>query len=175
MSLPLLIHPAGHCAALDGIAVEIARPRPGVLALSYVASGRIDQLALPAPAAPARADALWKHTCFEAFVRTAAGYCEFNFAPSARWAAYRFDGYRAGMRDAEAPPPRIATVFDAARFEMRVTVALPPDAAGPLALCAVIEAANGDKSYWALAHPPGQPDFHHADGFVLDLPTPEQT
>ena len=40
------------------------------------------------------------------------------------------------------------------------------------AICAVIEEADGTKSYWALAHPPGAPDFHHPDCFVLDLPPP---
>jgi hypothetical protein len=34
----------------------------------------------------------------------------------------------------------------------------------------VIEETNGRKSYWALAHPPGKPDFHHSDCFALGLP-----
>jgi hypothetical protein len=34
---------------------------------------------------------------------------------------------------------------------------------------AVIEENSGAKSYWALKHPPGKPDFHHADGFDLTL------
>ena len=25
-------------------------------------------------------------------------------------------------------------------------------------------------SYWAAAHPTGNADFHHADGFAIDLP-----
>jgi hypothetical protein len=37
----------------------------------------------------------------------------------------------------------------------------------------VIEAADGGKSYWALAHPPGRPDFHHAAGFAAHLPSDE--
>lgn len=37
------------------------------------------------------------------------------------------------------------------------------------AITAVIEEADGTKSYWALAHPAGKPDFHHPDGFVLEL------
>lgn len=49
-----------------------------------------------------------------------------------------------------------------------------PAFAGPgdwmAAISAVIEEADGTKSYWALAHPPGKPDFHHPDGFVLALP-----
>jgi hypothetical protein len=39
-----------------------------------------------------------------------------------------------------------------------------------LALSAVIEETDGRKSYWALAHPPGTPDFHHPDCFTLELP-----
>jgi hypothetical protein len=34
----------------------------------------------------------------------------------------------------------------------------------------VIEETNGRLSYWALAHPPGKPDFHHSDCFALELP-----
>ena len=41
-----------------------------------------------------------------------------------------------------------------------------------LALSAVVEADDGTLSYWALRHPPGRPDFHHADGFVLRLEGP---
>lgn len=37
-------------------------------------------------------------------------------------------------------------------------------------LSAVIEAKDGSLSHWALAHPPGAADFHHADCFVLELP-----
>ena len=33
-----------------------------------------------------------------------------------------------------------------------------------VSITAVIEEKGGRKSYWALAHPPGRPDFHHADG-----------
>lgn len=45
------------------------------------------------------------------------------------------------------------------------------DSPGPwvAAITAVIEEADGTKSYWALAHPSEKPDFHHPDGFVLDL------
>ena len=40
-------------------------------------------------------------------------------------------------------------------------------------LNAVIEEADGTRSYWALAHPPGDPDFHHPDCFAFDLPPPD--
>jgi len=38
-----------------------------------------------------------------------------------------------------------------------------------LALSAVVEDDSGRLAYWALKHAPGKPDFHHPDGFVLEL------
>jgi hypothetical protein len=40
-----------------------------------------------------------------------------------------------------------------------------------LGLTAVIEEADGTRSFWALAHPPGEPDFHHPDCILLELPS----
>ncbi len=169
----LRLHPDSLCAAATQIEADIARPRPGSLILSYVVSGRIGDLLMPPVAAPARADELWQHTCFEAFVRPSAGpgYCEFNFSPSTQWAAYQFSGYRSGMR--------IATGIDAPRIEVRTNaesytlqVELQLDGLSSplhLGLSAVLEETNGRKSYWALVHPPGKPDFHHADCFALEL------
>jgi hypothetical protein len=45
----------------------------------------------------------------------------------------------------------------------------PRDSSWRLGLSALIEDASGRKSYWALAHPPGKPDFHHADCFAYEL------
>ena len=42
-----------------------------------------------------------------------------------------------------------------------------------MGLSAVLEETDGTKSYWALAHPPGAPDFHHPDCFALDIPAPD--
>jgi hypothetical protein len=41
-----------------------------------------------------------------------------------------------------------------------------------VALAAVIENDTGELSYWALQHAPGKPDFHHPDGFTLELSPP---
>jgi hypothetical protein len=38
-----------------------------------------------------------------------------------------------------------------------------------VSIAAVIEEEGGKMSYWALAHPPGQPNFHHPDCFVASL------
>ncbi len=43
-----------------------------------------------------------------------------------------------------------------------------------LNLTAVIEETDGTKSYWALAHPSGKPDFHHRDCFALQLEAPSR-
>jgi hypothetical protein len=72
----------------------------------------------------------------------------------------------------EVGAPRIEVRSYGASFELLVSLDLPNDAAGGLGLSAVIEEANGRLSYWALAHPPGKPDFHHSDCFALELPAP---
>jgi len=38
-----------------------------------------------------------------------------------------------------------------------------------LAVSAVVEDRDGVLSYWALRHPPGEPDFHHPGAFTLQL------
>ncbi|MDP8994286.1 MAG: DOMON-like domain-containing protein [Pseudomonadota bacterium] len=152
---------------------EVARPAADLLALRYVLAGTVAGLRLPPPAPAERADRLWEHSCFEAFVRAPPhpGYAEFNFAPSGRWAAYRFEGYREGMSPAAACP-KIAVAAGAERLELAARVALPADASWLVGLAAVVEEADGNRSFWALDHPPGAPDFHHPACFVLELPPP---
>jgi hypothetical protein len=163
-----------------GVEVGVTRPEPGKLELTYVVNGAISELYIPAPAAPARVDELWRRTCFEAFVAAGPGqaYFEFNFAPSSEWAAYGFSGYRAGMGVADkAIPPRIEVHTTDHRCELRVALALDglltSDRPWRLGLSAVIEDAGGARSYWALAHPPGQADFHHPSSFTCELPSLE--
>jgi hypothetical protein len=169
----LRLHPDSLCAAATKVEADIVRPRPGSLILSYVVSGRIGDLLMPPVAAPARADGLWQHACFEAFVRASAGhgYYEFNFSPSTQWAAYQFSGYRSGMRIAtEIGAPRIEVRSSAESYTLRAALEFD-GLSSPLhlGLSAVLEETNGRKSYWALAHPPGKADFHHADCFTLEL------
>jgi hypothetical protein len=154
------------------LTVEAQAVRSGaVLELRYGVSGEIAALAVPSPVEPRRADELWRHTCLEAFVQSVGGegYLELNLAPSRAWAAYHFDSYREGMRDAEVEP-RIEVRRTADRLELTAAVTLPNEGSWRVGLTAVIEDANGARSYWALRHPPGKPDFHNADCFVLELP-----
>ena len=180
MRQALRLHPDQLCSAVTHIEVDVARPHAGSLLLSYVVSGKIGDLRLPPVVTAARADELWQHTCFEAFVGSSASlaYCEFNFAPSTQWAAYRFDSYRSGMRVAtDISAPRIEVQSSAERYALQASLALdwlsdlPGGARWRLGLSAVIEEASGRKSYWALAHPPGKADFHHSDCFAYELPT----
>lgn len=121
---------------------------------------------------PQRIDGLWRHLCGELFVMMPGGrYIEFNFAPSGSWAAYAFDGYRSGMRPADLPAdPRVTCIVTDAGLELDAELTLPADVAiaTPLrvALCAMVEAADGTLSCWAVRHAADTPDFHHADGFL---------
>jgi len=178
MRVTLKLHPGSRCEAVTQIQVEAVRHDPSGLMLKYLVTGTIGDLRLLPVTTPVRADELWRHTCFEAFVQPSSGpaYYEFNFAPSTQWAAYRFSGYRSGMTVAsEISPPRIEANSKGESYELQVLVDLdglhdlPSNTPWRLGLSAVIEETTGRKSYWALAHPPGKPDFHHSDGFTLEL------
>ena len=163
-------HPDTPCDAVTGIVVDVEYTPRGDLRLEYRVTGDIAAIRMPPDAISVRTDNLWQHTCFEAFLKTApdAGYREFNFSPSTQWASYRFDAYRAGMAAADIMP-RIETQATAAQFDLCAVLALP-SRASRLGLSAVIEETSGRKSYWALAHPSGKPDFHHPDCFAFELP-----
>lgn len=129
-----------------------------------------EALVVPPPVAvPAHTDGLWQTTCFELFLKDGNGYREINLSPSGHWAAYGFDGYRSGMARAPLSAPRI--VADAGG-DFALTANLSGDltrGATHAGLTAVIEETGGHKSYWALAHAPGRPDFHAASCFILPL------
>ena len=169
----LIPHPDLPHPELD-IEVEVDRGHGGRLALVYLmVSDSRTRIRLPKRRGGGRADELWEHSCFEAFVRVPgeAGYWEFNFSPSSQWAAYRLDSYRGAMRHADLAAPSIEIPENRDAFEVRVEIqGLPADRPWQVGLSAVIEETNGRKSWWALAHPPGEPDFHHPDCFALDLP-----
>ena len=203
MKLPLILHPDSH-SSLTGIEVDVSRSKPRRIALRFVATGPVQHIKLPRQTMepPERIDGLWKHTCFEAFVRAGEeeAYHEFNLSPSRDWACYEFEGYRAAMHaEQQVGLPRIETWLHLARsakdkarglekdiagtvrrfdqpffelsamLEMERMLAKPIDRPWRLGLSAVIEERSGRLSYWALAHPPGAPDFHHRDCFALEL------
>ena len=128
---------------------------------------------IPESREPARADDLWQTTCFEAFLRIpgAEPYREWNFAPSGEWAAYDFEGHREGRAEADVAPPYIRVEDNLTWWALGATIAVDSQAIWALGLSAILEERDGTKSYWALAHPPGdKPDFHAADCFAAKLP-----
>ena len=173
----LVGHSTNGGGAVRGIDARVRRGQRGELVFQYLLRGELSRVRVPAaqqvPAA--RVDGLWKNTCFEAFIVDPAlpGYHEVNFSPSGQWAAYRFSGYREGMSPADVTS---APVIDVRRFDDRLELDATLRLASllavrtlKLALTAVVEDDSGTLSYWALKHAPGKPDFHHPNGFVLEL------
>lgn len=180
----LVCHPDTPAKSVQSVKVQIVRHAHGHLAATYVAASQAGSITIPASVAQAgRTDGLWNTTCFEVFVRRddGEGYYEFNFAPSTCWAGYSLTNYRSGMVDAPLDPPDINVAPDPHCLTMSVTAdlspltGLPPHASWTIAISAIIEEADGTKSYWALAHPPGEPDFHDPACFTALVPAPDNT
>jgi hypothetical protein len=144
-----------------------------------VLQGDLASLRIPGERPGRRVDELWRHTCFEVFLMSGdgPGYREYNFSPSGEWAAYAFNSYRQAndrltgvVTDESAPLIRVHR--NAQHLALEAEVSLEPSTLAHtirLGLSAVVEAVDGGLSYWALRHPPGKPDFHHADAFALQL------
>jgi hypothetical protein len=170
-------HPNSPCFAAVHVEVDLARAGSSGLIFHYCVTGNIGDLRLPDLVAPARANGLWQHTCFEAFVGTSTGaaYYEFNFSPSTQWAAYQFDDYRSGMRVATEIDVSIDVHSEPKSYMLKASLELdrlsnlPRDSKWRLGLSALIEEACGRQSYWALAHPAGKADFHNSDCFIYEF------
>jgi hypothetical protein len=176
MRRDLIPHPSTPDGPARAIRVEVER-RGGALALTYALGGDLERVRIPPPSGPTRADDLWLHTCFELFLRTPGGesYFELNFSPGGQWAAYRFDRYRSGRAELEIPAPSIGGhEGDGLLVRWVALEGLPSHRRWSLGLSAIVEDSAGDRSFWALAHPPGDPDFHHPDCFALQFPPAER-
>jgi hypothetical protein len=159
--------------AVRALEVHIGGAQTGKLDLRYVLDADLSRVRIPPARTSRQTDELWKHTCFEAFIRgrDSGAYHELNFSPSTEWAIYSFESYRKGMAPVDVPqPPEIRVERSAHLLQVDVSIDLRTwSRSGALALAAVIEDENGRLSYWALKHPAGKPDFHHTDSFVLEL------
>ena len=175
---PLLCHPAAPCPPALRVSASATLTADGALALRYEVLGDMNTLLIPAPLPPGAADGLWQHTCCEAFVAGADGeaYREFNFSPSGQWAVYGFSACRerdAGYHPSVAPTVAFQRLPDGFRLDALLARELLPAASRfHVGLTAVIEAAAGGNSYWALAHCAARPDFHLRQSFVLTLDHP---
>lgn len=160
----------------DTIDVQYEIYPNGRLWLRYHLECELEMLVLPEETLRKRADGLWQSTCFELFLRDPgdSGYLEFNLSPSYQWAAYRFRDYRDGMSEWMMPDPEIHCDMSDTHFALEATLSLPDILNAPVdAACSAVIHETGDvKSYWAVKHPLGEPDFHHKDCFALKLAPP---
>lgn len=145
----------------------MSRTPSGAIAVSFILDADLERLRIPDRRAARFVDGLWRHTCFEVFLARegSPAYREYNLSPSGEWASYAFRKYRL-RGECEAQPLRSRLRRGRSlRLDARIK------AKGPLriGLSAVIEEKGGALSYWALRHPPGNPDFHHRRAFVLAL------
>ncbi len=155
---------------------NIAR-HSNILLLGYALIGPLADVIIPAPAdVPMRKNALWEETCFEFFICAdgSDNYWEFNLSPAGHWNIYRFTSYRAGMQQEQAfqSLPFSVRVLDGAlrhsRDHAREKI-LPAGQALKVSVSAIINTVNDGLTYWALAHPGPQPDFHRKESFILEL------
>jgi hypothetical protein len=174
----LSAHPSTPNDAVRSLGVRLRAEEPDILVFQYSLDADMARVRVPPSGVDGRADALWMHTCFEAFVAPGdgSGYHEFNFSPSLDWAIYRFSAYRKGMSPAEigqAPEIVVRRGDDGLGLQSVVHLGHLTDLRGArhlrIALAAVIEDDRGGLSYWGLRHPPGKPDFHHPNGFALEV------
>ncbi|MFO1207143.1 MAG: DOMON-like domain-containing protein [Burkholderiales bacterium] len=173
----LVCHPATPGRHVTGIQASAERISAARLVLRYALTGQLEHLRVPV-AQPSRCgERLWEHTCFEAFIASmdTPAYCELNFAPSTAWTIYAFRRYRDGGTVEIDRGPALSVRRTPERLELTATLDLdtlpgvPTHAPLRLGLSAVVEDERGERSYWALRHRPGQPDFHHPEAFVLTL------
>jgi hypothetical protein len=173
----LVAHPSHPPLAVSQVEARIIGRDANWLRVRWRVEGS-QQLVAPPFAGKGRADELWQTTCFELFLKPhdeGNAYVELNLSPSERWNAYDFEAYRWGMQERPFPREPECTMRRGSSFAI-FDAAIPrsglPAADFAMGLCAVIEEEGGTKSYWALAHPDGAPDFHASACFAVALPAP---
>lgn len=182
LTAELRSHPRHPCDAIRRLEVAVEpQSLPATLQIHYRIEGDVGRLCLPPAGTARRRDGLWHHSCFEAFLRPDASdsYHEFNFAPCGDWAAYRFEARRAQRSLPEfctPPSTQISRLAESYELTAEVPIGAVPElaCAGALhaALTAVIETTAGERSYWAMAHGGGEPDFHDPATFLLRVAFP---
>lgn len=168
-------HPANPARFHQRIAATLTQATDGSLQIAYAIQGLTIDLRVPTPHAPAPADALWRTTCCEIFLGTLGhpGYREFNFSPSGQWSHNDFvDTRQRAPQPVDCPAPVLSGARNNDLLSLSASLpkaALPKGNTLRIALGVILEANDSHLGYWALAHAPGKPDFHHHAGFVLSL------
>lgn len=158
---PLMLHQTCALGPIRAVTATIA-PTPEGCEAEFRLEGHVPAIIVPPAAAPERRDNLWKTTCFEIFWQPLGGtaYREFNLSPSGCWAAYDFDRFREGMRDAPVEAIALSCAHDETGLVLKASIAAGLPDPAQVALNAIVEHPDGSLQFWALAFPPGKPEFH---------------
>jgi len=176
LNFELIPYPAEYIPKI-GITGKLTRS-DNTFTIHYEVDGEIEQILLPAKSpSPSRTDDLWKTTCFEFFIAipNQPEYWEFNMSPSGDWNVYSMDAYRkVGFRE-ETAFNKLPFTFKttSGKLSLDITVDLNQILKSPqqvqVGITAVIQTVDETESYWALAHPGEQADFHLRESFILSV------
>ena len=173
----MICHSKTPCLGVNSLTSAASYDSGGCFNLSYLLIGNLQTIIIPPIKETSSIDGLWEHTCFEAFICVQGEkiYNEYNFSPSTQWAAYAFSDYRKHKEWAMNQAPVIYVEKSDNQLKLDVILGAndlpenPNKKALQLGLTAVVESADGSKSYWALKHPADVPDFHNKKGFIREI------
>jgi hypothetical protein len=136
----------------------------------------LPMIILPLAQSPTRQRDLWEHTCCEFFLGLpdSTQYWEFNLSPAGHWNVYQLLDYRQNLTEDQAfdaLPFQVSQGENYWQLQLKVDLSkiISPKQNLVVGVTAVIEDQTNQLSYWALAHPGKEPDFHHRDAFILEL------
>jgi len=146
-----------------------------ILSIHYSLHGEKNNILLPEPSISSRKHDLWRTTCFEFFIapKDQSQYWEFNMSPSGNWNVYAMDAYRQVNMREEAAFTQLPFEFRKMNAEIFLDISvdlnpiLQPESILGIGITTIIQTADSNESYWALAHPGQQADFHLRDSFIM--------
>ena len=158
---PLMLHRDCDLGPVRAITATARATSHGCEA-EFRMEGAIDRIFVPPHAASVREDDLWTTTCFEIFWQPIGGtfYREFNLSPSGKWAAYDFDSFRENSRDAPVDAISVSCSHSDRNLVLHASITTDLPTPAQVALNAIVDDGAGKLQFWALAFPPGKPEFH---------------
>lgn len=139
------------------------------LLLKYSLSGDISEVSLDG----SECEELWRHTCFELFIRDreGSGYEEINCAPDGRFTRTWLSDYREVHSVKEFHPLPKMRSGSIGGFECEIYF-FDLDVSNREISVAVITAdQSGTRRFWGVNHFGETPDFHHEENFFAFDPS----
>ena len=171
----LIPYPAPRLPAIE-ITGTVSRQN-NILSIRYKVHGDAVNILLPTPSSPTRQHDLWKASCFEFFIaiQDQPQYWEFNISPSGDWNVYAMDEYRQVNMREESAFTQLPFEFRKTDSELSLDISvdlnsiISTDQSLQIGITTIIQTADGNETYWALAHPGKQADFHLRESFAIVL------